>query len=210
VPPQPRRRREDLAITAIAAPQLIDPRPIYLGATAWVVTLLRAVRADQGALPTPCEEFDVRTLSSHLVGTVGRVIAIAEWGSADSVPPLAPEHDAETFARLAERAQRAWADDALLDKPVTVPWGQAPGREALWGYIGEALVHGWDLAVATGQPSEADPALVEPTAAVVRRFIPAEARVPGVPFSAVVGPRADAGPTERLANWSGRSSQNWI
>jgi uncharacterized protein (TIGR03086 family) len=210
VTPQPRRRRKELAITALIAPQLIDPRPIYHGATAWVVTLLRSVRADQGALPTPCEEFDVRTLSSHLVGTVGRVIAIAERGSADSVPPLAPEHDAETFARLAEQAQRAWADDALLDKPVAVPWGQVPGREALWGYVGEALVHGWDLAVATGQPCEADSALVEPAAAVVRHFIPVDIRVPGVPFSPVVEPRADAGPTERLANRSGRSSQDWI
>jgi len=73
----------------------------------------------------------VRTLCSHLIGTVGRVIAIAELGSADSVPPLASQHDADTFRRLAERAQQAWADDALLDKPVTVPWGQAPGRQAL-------------------------------------------------------------------------------
>ncbi len=198
------------AITTTTASQLIDPRPVYLGATTWVAGLLRAVRADQHTLPTPCEEFDVRTLSSHLVGTVGRVIAIAELGSADSVPPLAPQHDAHTFARLAEHAQRAWADDTLLDKPATVPWGEAPGREALWGYIGEALVHGWDLAVATRQPSEADPALVEPTAAVVRRFIPADIRVPGVPFSAVVEPRAEAGPTERLANWSGRSANGWV
>jgi len=113
-------------MTATTAPQLIDPRPVYLGATTWVVGLLRAVREDQHALPTPCEEFDVRTLCSHLVGTVGRVIAIAELGSADSVPPLSPKHDATTFARLAERAQQAWANDALLDKPITVPWGQAP------------------------------------------------------------------------------------
>lgn len=197
-------------MAAIIHSQLIDPRRIYLGATAWVTSLLSTVREDQRCLPTPCDEFDVRTLSTHLLGTVGRVIAIAELGDAESVPPLAPEHDAETFAQLAERAHRTWADDALLDKPVTVPWGQAPGREALWGYIGEALVHGWDLAVATGQPSEADPTLVEPTAAEVRRFLPAAARVPGVPFSSVVEPRPEAGPTERLANWSGRSAQGWV
>ncbi len=197
-------------MTATTATHLIDPRPVYLGATAWVVGLLQAVREDQHRLPTPCEEFDVHTLCSHLVGTVGRVIAIAERGSADSVPPLSPLHDADTFRHLAQRAQQAWADDALLDRPVTVPWGQAPGREALWGYIGEALVHGWDLAVATGQPPEADPALVEPTAVEVRRLLPADARMPGVPFSAVVEHRAQAGPTERLANWSGRSTQRWV
>jgi uncharacterized protein (TIGR03086 family) len=186
--------------------QLIDPRPVYDGATAWVLGLLRAVQDDQQDLRTPCDDYDVLTLSSHLIGTVGRVIAIAESGDAETVPPLAPEHDADTFARLAERAQQLWADDELLDRLVKAPWGQAPGRIALWGYTNEALVHGWDLAVATGQPSEADPALVEPVAAMARQIIPAEIRVPGVPFAPVVQPHPGAGPTERLANWSGRWS----
>lgn len=145
-------------MTTTTDPQPVDPRPIYLGATAWVTSLLTGVGEGQLHLPTPCDEYDVQTLSSHLIGTVSRVIAIAEVGDAEAVAPLAPEHDAATFAQLADAAQRAWADDALLDTPVTVPWGQAPGREAMWGYIGEALVHGWDLAVATGQPCEAGPA----------------------------------------------------
>ncbi|WP_232318946.1 MULTISPECIES: TIGR03086 family metal-binding protein [unclassified Rhodococcus (in: high G+C Gram-positive bacteria)] len=175
-----------------------------------MTTLLRSVRNDQHALPTPCDEYNVKTLSSRLIGTVGRIIAIAELGSADSVSPIASEHDADTFARLADRAQKAWADDALLDKPVVAPWGESPGRVALWGYTNEALVHGWDLAVATGQPAEADPALVEPTATMQRHILPPAIRVPGVPFSVFIDPRAEAGPTERLANWSGRSSISWI
>lgn len=97
---------------ATTRPQRIDPRPIYLGATAWVTGLLSTVGQDQLSLPTPCEEYDVRTLSSHLVGTVGRVVALSEVGDAEAVPPLAREHDAQTFAQLAKRAQQAWADDA--------------------------------------------------------------------------------------------------
>jgi uncharacterized protein (TIGR03086 family) len=218
--PDPRRPREDpdmttapttsTTTTTTTTTQQMDPRPIYDGATAWVLGLLTTVRDDQHHLATPCDAFDVRTLSSHLIGTVGRVIAIAETGDAESVPPVAPEHDADTFARLAERAQLAWGDDTLLDRPVKAPWGQAPGRIALWGYANEALVHGWDLAVATGQPSEADPALVAPVAAMVGAFIPAHIRVPGVPFAPVVEPRPDAAPTERLANWSGRSVEGWL
>jgi uncharacterized protein (TIGR03086 family) len=175
-----------------------------------VTSLLREVREDQHPLPTPCDEFDVVTLSAHLIGTVGRIIAIAELGSPESVPPIADVHDADSFARLAERANDVWVDDTLLDRSVVAPWGESTGRLALWAYINEALVHGWDLAAATGQPAEADPALVEPTAAVVAELIPAAIRVPGVPFSAVVEPREDAGSTERLANWSGRSTVDWV
>lgn len=69
----------------------------------------------------------MQTLASHLLGTVGRVIAIAEVGDAESVPPLAPEHDADTFAQLAECAHRAWADDTLLDKSVTGAMGPGTG-----------------------------------------------------------------------------------
>ncbi|MDZ7910942.1 MAG: TIGR03086 family metal-binding protein [Rhodococcus sp. (in: high G+C Gram-positive bacteria)] len=197
-------------MNTVSAPELIDPRPIYLGATTWVTALLRSVREVQLSLPTPCDEYDVKTLSSHLIGTVGRIIAIAELGSPESVSPIAPEYDADTFARLAELAQKAWADDAMLDKPIVAPWGESSGRIALWGYTNEVLVHGWDLAVAIGQPAEADPALVEPTAEMQRQVLPPAARVPGVPFSVVVEPRAEAGPTERLANWSGRSSVSWV
>lgn len=137
--------------------------------------------------------------SSHLIGTVGRIVAIAELGSSYSVSPIAPERDAETYACLATRVQKVWADDALLGKPVVAPWGVSPGRVVLWGYTNEALVHGWDLAIATGQPAEADPVLVEPTArdAAPHPASPAS-RVPGAPVSVVIEPRAEAGPTERL------------
>ena len=78
-----------------------------------------------------------------------------------------------------------------------------PGRVALWGYIGEALVHGWDLAVATGQRTEADPEVATATLAAAQTILPAAIRGGDVPFAAVVEPAPDAGPTERLANWAG-------
>lgn len=197
-------------MNAIETTQQTDPREVYSTSAAWVSGLLAGVRADQLDLPTPCDEFDVRTLAGHLVATVARLIAIAELGSPDSVSPFSPDHDAASFDTLVEKARVAWADDAVLDAPVVVPWGAVPGRSAVWGYARELLVHGWDLAVATGQPAQADPAIVDPVAAEFRALLPAESRVPGVPFGPIVEPRSEAGPLERLANFAGRSSEGWV
>ncbi|WP_027495093.1 TIGR03086 family metal-binding protein [Rhodococcus sp. JG-3] len=197
-------------MNTIETTQQTDPREVYFTSAAWVSGLLTGVRADQLDLPTPCDEFVVRTLAGHLVATVRRLIAIAELGSPDSVSPLCSDHDAASFDTSVTQARAAWADDALLDAPVAVPWGEVPGRSAVWGYTRELLLHGWDLAVATGQPAEVDDTLVEPVAVEFHAMLPADARVPGVPFGPVVEPRPEAGSLERLANFSGRSSDGWV
>ncbi|GAB18552.1 hypothetical protein GOEFS_058_00130 [Gordonia effusa NBRC 100432] len=183
-----------------------DPRPLYTAATAWVTELLAGVDDAQLHHPTPCTEFDVKTLSRHLVATVGRAAVVGEGGDFSTVPVLADAYDVAAYSAAAERAARAWHDDEKLTTLVTVPWGQVPGAGALWGYLNETLVHGWDLAVATGQPAEADPSLVRPTLEAAKGFLPEHIRASDeVPFGAVVTPRPAAGLTEQLANWSGRA-----
>ncbi|MQY20407.1 TIGR03086 family metal-binding protein [Nocardia macrotermitis] len=195
----------------MAIDQPADPRPAYAAATTWVADLLAGVTDTQLDGPTPCDEFDVRTLMRHLIGTGKRGLALAEGTDILAVPPIDDRHDAATYAEATGRAVELLAGSSRLGEIVTVPWGQVPLAAALWGYISEALTHGWDLAVATGQNSEADPAIVEPTLAAARQFIPAEIRtLDDIPFGPVVEPRAEAGLTERLANWTGRTSANWI
>jgi uncharacterized protein (TIGR03086 family) len=184
-----------------------DPRSGYRAALDWVTGLTAAVRPDQLELPTPCPEYDVRALLGHLICTVRRARAIADGTSPFAVPTIvadvADDALATTYAGDAKRALDAWAADALLDTIVTVPWGQVPGRGAVGAYTNETLVHGWDLAVATGQGCEADPELATAILAVARRAIPADPRGGEVPFAPPVEPAPGVGPTEQLANWSG-------
>ncbi len=193
------------ATTAVT--DLADPRVTYARALDWVAGLVAAVRPDQLADPTPCPEFDVRTLVGHLVATVNRARVVGEGAPPFSVPSVvtgvADDGWTGAFADAVARMRPVWGDDALLDRQVTVPWGTVPGRAALWGYVNEALVHGWDLAVATGQPAEADPQVAEAALAGAQEKIPAGGRGEGVPFDPPVEPAPGAGPTERLANWSG-------
>jgi uncharacterized protein (TIGR03086 family) len=187
-----------------------DPRPHYSAALTWVTALMDGVDTTRLDDPTPCTGFDVRALLGHLVSTVDRARVIGEGVEPfSSVPPVttgvADGGWAEAYRAAAEAMWKTWTDDGLLDRTVTAPWGTAPGRAVVWGYLNETLVHGWDLAVATGQDPEADPVLAEAVLQVARTVIPAEVRGGEVPFAAVARSRPDAGPTERLANWSGHA-----
>lgn len=192
-------------------PALGDPRPAFRAATAWVVELLEGVSDDQLDSPTPCDDFDVRTLSAHLVAVAHRAAALAEGADIRTMASIAEQYDVRTYAALIDQALDSWSDDTKLSVMVQMPWGEVPGAGALWGYVSETLVHAWDLAVATGRPAEADAELAETTLGVARQFIPAAIRTdPAVPFGPVVEPRPEAGPTERLANWTGRDSVTWV
>ncbi len=192
--------------------QDIDPRPLYAAALDWVHGLMTGVaRLDASTLdrPTPCAEYDVRSLLGHLVATVGRARVIGEGGDPTTEPVVvtgvADDGWADAYAAATDELWPVWRGDDALDRTVVAPWGPTPGRAAVWGYLNETLVHGWDLAVATGQDPEADPGLAGPVLAAASRFIPEEPRGGPVPFAATVPPRPGAGPTERLANWSGHA-----
>jgi uncharacterized protein (TIGR03086 family) len=189
--------------------QQTDPRPVYRDALAWIRDLAVHVPADRLAEPTPCPEWNVREMLGHLVATVDRARVIGEGGDPNPMPRVvtgvADDAWVEALDVAEEKMAAVWADDTRLDAPVTVPWGQVPGRAALWGYLREALVHGWDLAVATRQNPEADPAAAAAALAETKRVLPAEPRGGPIPFARPVQPRTGAGPTEQLANWCGHS-----
>jgi uncharacterized protein (TIGR03086 family) len=190
--------------------EITDPRPLYDGALTWVLGLVRGVRPEQLAAPTPCSELDVRALLAHLVATVNRAAAFGRGVDAGSVPWSVPELPGDDWSSAYQEAIDAmwavWRDGTeRLDRTVRAPFGEVPGRAALMAYTSETLVHGWDLAVATGQSAEADPAVVAPVLALMQRFLPAEPRGGHIPFAPPVPPRDGAGPTERLANWCGRA-----
>jgi uncharacterized protein (TIGR03086 family) len=186
-----------------------DPRDLFGRAVAQTESIIAAVRPDQAGLPTPCAEWDVRTLASHMVGVVIRISLIGEGTDALSVPPFAglsedPAEWAAAHRAAAARAASAWADDAKLDAMFAVPWGKVPGRVALAGYVREVLAHGWDLAVASGQQTELDQELGAFGLAVAMRSLPADGRE-GIPFGPVVTVPAGAGTYAKLAAWLGRT-----
>jgi uncharacterized protein (TIGR03086 family) len=188
--------------------QMTDPREIHQRAMAQTESIVAAVQPGQLGLPTPCTEYDVRALLSHMVGGLNRIALVGEGADALAVPARADgvPDDGWLVAYRSARARvtAAWADDAKLDALFEVPWGKVPGRIAVSGYIQEILTHGWDLARAIGQPTELDPELAAWVLAVAQRILPPEPRGGEIPFGPVVPVPPDAGPYAQLAAWLGR------
>ncbi|MGW5476660.1 TIGR03086 family metal-binding protein [Streptomyces sp. NPDC004008] len=185
-----------------------DPRPVYARAADQIAALVRTVRPEQLSGATPCTEFDVRTLLSHIVGGTRRIAVIGAGGDGLAVRPfvdgVADDGWPEAYDAAGGEVRRAWADDARLDAMVRVPWGETPGRNALSGYVMEAVTHTWDLWEALGRPLELDPDVAEFALAVARVVLPEPERGDDVPFGSARPAPEGADAYERLAAWLGR------
>jgi uncharacterized protein (TIGR03086 family) len=128
--------------------------------------LVAGVRADQWSSPTPCSDWDVRTLVNHVVGEERWTVplmagkTIAEVGDTLDGDLLGDDPVATaTFA--AREAEVAAA--AAIDK-VHLSYGDEDPHEYLRQLAADHLIHGWDLAVAIGAHPRLDPGLVDAVA----------------------------------------------
>ena len=135
--------------------------------------LVGGVRADQWDDPTPCAEWTVRDLVRHMA--VGNQVfaavlsgtPLAEAGTAALAAPP-PADLAAAFRESAERLAGAFGQPGALEQVVTIPVGTMPGAGAARIRLVEMLVHGWDLAEATGQPTAFPEDLAEQALAFTR------------------------------------------
>ncbi|MFF7239545.1 TIGR03086 family metal-binding protein [Streptomyces collinus] len=187
-----------------------DPRPVYTRATEQAAALIRTVRPGQLDGPTPCTEFDVRALLSHVVGGTRRIAVVGEGGDGLAMEPVAEGVEDDGWAAAYDEARvrvlKAWETDERMTAPVRVPWGEVPGHAALSGYVMEIVTHTWDLAEAVGHPFALDPELAEFALATAQRVLPdSRPRDEETPFDTRREAPEGAGVYERLAAWMGRA-----
>lgn len=156
--------------------------------------VLAAVHPEQLSLPTPCREWDVQRLVTHLVHVPPTFLAMARGDQVDwsAEPEPVTEGWAQRF--------RSSADD-LLHR-----WHQA-GDDAEAGQVdwqtAELAVHAWDLARAIGYAEPLDPEVAERGLAFMAASLTDQNR--GQAFAAAVDVPDDAPAYERLAAFSGRA-----
>jgi uncharacterized protein (TIGR03086 family) len=184
--------------TAPAAP--VDQLAHALDTTG---SLVAELRAEELALPTPCSGWTVRDLLAHLVG--GQFLFAQLLRGEEPAPgadPLGADPSA-AYAGSARALLDAFRSPGALERAVTVPIGTVPGVVALHLRLVEALVHGWDLARATGRPLHHPAALVEQALTFTRNAL---GEVPAGRAFAPPQPVPDDAPAiDRLAALLGRS-----
>lgn len=170
--------------------------------------VLVAITAAEWELPTPCSDWTVRELVRHVVSG-NQVFADALGGDSGTTPDTVAESSADAELVSAYRQSTAVLLDAfrrpgVLEQMVTVPFGTVPAPVALHLRITELLVHGWDLARATGQQGATFPAgLAEQELSFSRAALadmPADRR----PFGPAQPVADDAPAIDRLAAQLGR------
>ncbi|GAA2528097.1 TIGR03086 family metal-binding protein [Winogradskya humida] len=176
----------------------------YFTALNWVTALMHATSAADLDRPTPCKDFTVRTLQGHLLGTAHRGLGTARGISTRAIPHVITDvpdaGPAATYAELAAEIRAAWLE-LTPDDQVTAPWGPCTALNAARGFTVETVTHGWDLAVATGQPSEAPDGIADRCLHHAATVIPDRLR--GVMYADPVPAAATTSPTEQLAHLLG-------
>jgi uncharacterized protein (TIGR03086 family) len=132
------------------------------------VELVAQVKPEQWDDPTPCPEWNVRTLVGHLIA--GRYVyrGLLEGVPVAELRPMlqrqseAAGDDPVAACESAVRSIReAFAEPGALERTVHHTVGDMPGSELLVQLVADLVVHSWDLATAIGVDPGLDEQLVE-------------------------------------------------
>lgn len=168
-------------------------------------SLVAQIDPDGWEAPTPCDDWNVRALVNHMVGSahmvsygfLGRNIGPEFYGI-----HLGPDPVESYRAAIDELVAAYQRDPLVLSRTLTMPWGPITGAQLATMFVGDHLIHAWDVARSLGRSTDFDHHLV----ARVRMFgdeYVATHRGPEMFDAEVVAPKG-ANPMDRLAAFVGR------
>lgn len=161
--------------------------------------------------PTPCRAYTVGELRNHVLGWLTFFAAALNdpGGATDRpVPDTWEPAVGEEPAGVVERASAAIisaVESGVADDIVVMSQARMAGRGVLAMALGEYIVHGWDLATATGRPWLVDSEAADAARTFLEGTVAPEYRGEDSGFfgDEVTAPD-DASPLERLLCFAGR------
>jgi uncharacterized protein (TIGR03086 family) len=173
----------------------LDVLDCYRRASDWTVDKVAGATDLDG--PTPCTDWSVRDLLNHMLETQQYFRSAARGEPASppgkTPPALLTDDPAGDFARGRDAAVETFGAADLDDR----------GRMMLGIAFADMLLHGWDLAKATGQDATMPDGLADAAYATIHGRLTDEQRK-GV-FGPEIPVGADATPQQRLLAYTGRT-----
>lgn len=172
--------------------------------------LSAGISADNRSATTPCEKFNVQELVTHMSGVFVVSAAAALKGVLTDRPntQLFPGDDpGSVLTELSMKMADAWAMPDAFEGRTHL--GDREMSAFIAGHITlfEILVHGWDLAVATGQQLDLSRELAEASLVTAQRLCTEPARDAGAFGVEIIAP-SQSGPFDRALALAGRDP-NW-
>jgi uncharacterized protein (TIGR03086 family) len=173
--------------------------------------VLVAVRPEQLDDPTPCASWKVRDLINHMVQAPDFAATVASTRDFSNHRGDLSDHASgdylAAYDAATSRALDVFRTAGAWEGSVKMPFGELPAPAFATIATGDAFVHGWDLAKATGQAAGTlDPALAAELLVAVGPLLPDAFR--GADGTAPFGPRVevadDAPAADKLAGFLGR------
>jgi uncharacterized protein (TIGR03086 family) len=173
----------------------VDLLDLYGQASEWTLSKV-PLAAQKMDATTPCDEWDVRTLMNHMLDTQGYFVGTARGEDvslpSSNPPELMSDDPVADFTRARMETLRTFGQEGVIEK--TGP--------ALGIAFSDQLLHGWDLAKATGQDATMPAGLADVAYQTIHgRFTDAQRN--GV-FKPEVAVPADASAQDKLLAYTGR------
>jgi uncharacterized protein (TIGR03086 family) len=172
----------------------VDLLDLYGRASDWTNSKVRGATAQLDSR-TPCDDWDVRTLMSHMLQTQQYFVDSAQGKEATltpNPPDLVGDDPVKQFEDARAETLRVFGEDGVIEK--TGP--------ALGIAFSDTLLHGWDLAKASGQDATMPDGLPEAAYEMIHGRFTDEQRKGVFKPEVPVGP--DASPQDKLLGYTGR------
>jgi len=183
----------------------MDTIDLFERATAWASTKVGGA-ADHLDDPTPCAEWNVKRLLDHMLYIQQMFAAGPSGGTVGppSGPPpeLLGDDPAGEYEEARKKTIHAFSQPGVIDGMLNE--GQLPAAVMLGIAFCDQLVHGWDLATATGQDATMPADLASAALAFIDGKIPGRSRGPGQNFEDAVPVAEDASDQDKLIAYCGR------
>ena len=180
----------------------VDILDLFERGTAWTATKIAGAAGKLDA-PTNCDGWDVRRMIDHLLAGHAMFAASASGGEfappPDPPPTLTGDDPAAQYEDARKATAHAFGQPGVLGSTI----GHLPAPQAIGIAFCDNLIHGWDLAVSTGQDAAMPDDLATAAFAMLDGNIPDERRDNGL-FKRSVPVADDASMQDRLVAYTGR------